>query len=167
MTTNASQTASASNTENTKNKLEEKVEEKVVIRKNTKGNRKVLVARYTEEAVYKLPNNLDLEDESVVKEYWVKWGELFISYTSLENWEKYTNQPDDEDDFVQETSLRNLPSPEWIQAIQLHYDCESDHECPYETEIENAEDWSVDYEQDEDFICECCLNKLKEELNLS
>ncbi len=120
MTTTVSQTAFASNTENTKNKLEEKVEEKVAVRKNTKGNRKVLVARYTDAAVYRLPNNLDLEDESVVKEYWVKWGELFISYTSLENWEKYTNQPEDEGEFQQEASLRNLPSPQWIQAIQVH-----------------------------------------------
>jgi hypothetical protein len=145
-------------------KVEEKVEEKVANTKNTKENRKVLVARYTDEAVYRLPNNLDLEDESVVKEYWVKWGELFISYTSLENWEKYTTQAEDEEEFTQEVSIRNLPSPQWIQAIQVHYDCDSEHKNPDKTDIEDAENFGVEYEQDEDFVCECCLNKMKTSL---
>jgi hypothetical protein len=126
--------------------VEKKVEEKVANTQNTKENRKVLAARYSDESIYKLPNNLDLEDKSVVKEYWVKWGELFISYTSLENWEKYTTQAEDENEFTQEVSTRNLPSPQWIQAIQSHYDCDDVHKV----EIDDAEEYCVEYAQDEE-----------------
>jgi hypothetical protein len=127
--------------------------------KNTKENRTVLVATFHEEAVFKLPNNLDLEDKSVVKEYWVRWGELFISYTSLENWEKYTNQAEDEDDIEQEVSCRNLPSPQWIQAIRLHIEVPAEQILvPAKTEIVRLHpglncigeglDCEVEYEQD-------------------
>jgi hypothetical protein len=117
--------------------------------KNTKENRKVLVASFTQESVFKLPNNLDLEDKSVVKEYYVKWDELVISYTSLENWEKYTSQPEDEDDIQQEVLQRILPSPQWIQRIRSVWDRESKElTTPDKTEIQNTEDYVVEYEQD-------------------
>jgi hypothetical protein len=127
--------------------------------KNTKENRKVLVATFHEDTVFKLPNNLDLEDKSVVKDYWVRWGELFISYTSLENWEKYTNQAEDEDDIEQEVSCRNLPSPQWIQAIRLHIEVPAEQILvPAKTEIVRLHpglncigeglDCEVEYEQD-------------------
>jgi len=100
-----------------------------------------------------------LEDKSVVKEYWVRWGELFISYTSLENWEKYTNQAEDEDDIEQEVSCRNLPSPQWIQAIRLHIEVPAEQILvPAKTEIVRLHpglncigeglDCEVEYEQD-------------------
>ncbi len=72
--------------------------------KNTKENRKVVVARYNTDVlrkdgerienipfVFKLPDNLDLEDETIVSELWgVKRGVLNIPYTNKENYIKYT-----------------------------------------------------------------------------
>ena len=68
------------------------------ITKNTKGNRKVVRATYNIEKVFKIPNNLDLEDESVV-EYWgVKWGTLYIKYVGQEDVERiedcFESEPD-------------------------------------------------------------------------
>jgi len=131
MTTPVSQTASASNT------------------KNTKDNRKIVVAKYHDEAVYKLPNNLDLEDKSVVDSYWIKWGVLNICYSSKENLERFTNQPEDKDDCIQKTP-KGFEANVWVQEIQPHYDCDDQHKFPQLTEIDDADEYGVDYEQDDE-----------------
>tara|TARA_R110002020_G_scaffold7091_5_gene29994 strand:- start:1613 stop:2104 length:492 start_codon:yes stop_codon:yes gene_type:complete len=48
--------------------------------KNIKGNRKVVVAQYISEMVFKIPDGLDLEDKAIVKDYHVKNGQLWINY---------------------------------------------------------------------------------------
>jgi hypothetical protein len=117
--------------------------------KNTKDNRKLVVAKYHDEAVYKLPNNLDLEDKSVVKSYWIKWGVLHICYTSKENLERFTNQPEDKDDFAQKTAT-GFAANEWVQEIQPHWDCDDQRKFPQLTEIDDADEYGVDYEQDDE-----------------
>ena len=53
--------------------------------KNTKDNRKVVRATfYPPEAVFKIPDGLDLEDESVVEFWGVKWAKLYIKYVGKE-----------------------------------------------------------------------------------
>jgi len=52
--------------------------------KNVKGNRQVVVACSSAELVFKIPDGLDLEDETVVKDWCVKWGILYISYVNGE-----------------------------------------------------------------------------------
>ena len=53
--------------------------------KNTKENRKVVRATfYPPEAVFKIPDGLDLEDESVVEFWGVKWAQLYIKYVGKE-----------------------------------------------------------------------------------
>ena len=47
--------------------------------KNVKGNRQIVVATYTCEAVFKIPDGLDLEDENVVSSWGTKYGTLYIS----------------------------------------------------------------------------------------
>jgi hypothetical protein len=49
--------------------------------KNTKDNRMVVRATYyPPEHIFKIPDGLDLEDKSVVKDWGVKWGKLYITY---------------------------------------------------------------------------------------
>jgi len=49
--------------------------------KNVYGNRKVVKAVYYEpESVFQIPDGLDLEDKSVVSEWYVKWDILNIIY---------------------------------------------------------------------------------------
>jgi hypothetical protein len=48
---------------------------------NVKGSRKILKATYyTPEVYFKLPDGLDLEDETIVESYGVKWNILYINY---------------------------------------------------------------------------------------
>ena len=54
--------------------------------KNTKNNRLCVVVKYDiPEAVFKIPDGLDLEDKSVVKNWYVRYGELNICYTDGTN----------------------------------------------------------------------------------
>jgi hypothetical protein len=119
-------TASASTTIQGVENVAPDVYDEVSNTKNTKENRKVLCAKYSDEAVYKLPNNLDLEDKSVVKSYWIKWGTLYISYTSKQNLERYTTQPEDEEEFTQGVA-EGFAANEWVQFIKCHLECDDSH----------------------------------------
>lgn len=48
--------------------------------KNTKENRKVVRVTYWLESIFKIPDDLDLEDKSVVSEWYVKYNILNIIY---------------------------------------------------------------------------------------
>ena len=48
--------------------------------KNTKDNRHVVRVTYLTESIFKIPDGLDLDDKSVVEEWFVKWDELHIRY---------------------------------------------------------------------------------------
>ena len=48
--------------------------------KNTKGNRKVVEAIYRVASVFMIPDDLDLEDKSVVKKWYVEHDILYIYY---------------------------------------------------------------------------------------
>jgi len=91
--------------------------------KNTKGNRKVVRAEYhAPERWFKIPDGLDLEDESVVENWYVRYGDLFIKYVGIEQEEE----------------------------IESCMESESDYQRPTKFEIENADDFGIDYSDDEE-----------------
>lgn len=45
---------------------------------------KVVIVDYFTEAVFKVPKHIDLEDKSVVKEWYVKWAVLHIHFVDKE-----------------------------------------------------------------------------------
>ena len=66
-----------------KEEKEETEDEPPKSTKNTKDNRVCVVVKYSApEAIFKIPDGLDLEDKSVVKNWWVKYGTLYICYTN-------------------------------------------------------------------------------------
>ena len=92
---------------------------------NIKGNRKVVVAEYTAESVFKIPTGLDLEDKSVVEKWWVEKDYLHIKYVGNEE----------------------------IESIESSNDHYGTFKEPSENpEIENYSDyeWATDYSDDED-----------------
>ena len=90
--------------------------------KNTKDNRKCVVANYCEpEAVFKIPDGLDLEDKSTVTNWYVRYSTLYIFYVDGRQ-----------------------------EEIEMDYESEPDYKRPINTTIEDAEDYTVEYEEDED-----------------
>ena len=87
--------------------------------KNTKDNRQVVRAVYSTESIFEIPDGLDLEDKSVVKDWGVKWNLLYITYV---NGEVVSFEPKED-------------------ATQ----CDMKH--PDETEIIPAEDIMYEYEE--------------------
>ena len=76
-------------------------------------DRKVLVARYSTEDVFIIPDSIDLEDTSVVKEYYVKWGSLNIEFVDGRKWKIAS----------------------YIESC--------DHKIPDETTIESIKNWYI------------------------
>ena len=67
--------------------------------KNIKGDRKLVkVTLYTPELYYKIPDGLDLEDETVVKWWGYKWGMIHIGYVDGREEEIEAFNEDDERD---------------------------------------------------------------------
>ena len=91
--------------------------------KNVKGDRKVVRATYyPPEAVFKIPDGLDLEDKTVVANWGVKYGVLHIEYV---------------DGRKEEISWAIDPT-------------EYDYKWSESTTIENADDCCVEYSEDEE-----------------
>ena len=105
--------------------------------KNTKENRKVVRAEYsTPESVFEIPDGLDLEDESIVEWWGVKWNTLHIKYVGKEE----------------------------VKSIKPSRDGDGDFELwkrPELCEIEDAEDVGYEYEEDED-TCKSCNESVGE-----
>ena len=47
---------------------------------NVKGNRQIVVAHCESKQYFKIPDGLDLEDKTVVSNWSVSWGKLYIDY---------------------------------------------------------------------------------------
>jgi len=88
--------------------------------KNTKDNRKVVAAKYYCEGVFKIPDGIDLEDRSVVKEWCVKWIYLHILYVDGSN-----------------------------ARLEAEWDIEPCWQYP-EVDIKDAEDYNIEYSGDEE-----------------
>ena len=49
---------------------------------NVKGNRQIVVAHCESKQYFKIPDGLDLEDKTVVLNWSVSWGKLYIDYVN-------------------------------------------------------------------------------------
>jgi len=87
---------------------------------NVKGERKVVGCTFTENLCFKIPDGIDLEDKTIVKSWGVKWGTLRIVYTNGQ-----------EEEIIFE-------------------DNEPDYKHPATMEIQPAQDWGVEYSEDEE-----------------
>jgi len=65
---------------------------------NVKGNHKIVVATFSRECVFKIPDGLDLEDETVVENYYSEKGILYIRYVNQD--EEFEIEPEWHDDQV-------------------------------------------------------------------
>lgn len=102
-------------------KLKEENEKKTNT-KNVKGNRKIVATDYdVGTAVFKIPDGLDLEDKSVVEDWWVKWCRLHIQYVGKEE----------------------------VEEIDWEYEPEVDWKRGHD-EIIDADEWGVEYSDDEE-----------------
>jgi len=117
---------------------EEKKEESET--KNIKENRKVVVAHYFCQGIFKIPDGLDL-NETVVKDWTVRRDTLYIHYV------------DGRED-----------------KIESHVDTEPDWKYP-DCKIEDAEDYNVEYSEDEEeeedcvhnfYLCKFCCSEYDE-----
>ena len=88
---------------------------------NVKGNRKIVVASYTTEAVFKIPDGLDLEDKTVVQDWRTKYGKLYITYVNSEE----------------------------VLEIDSEWDTEIDYKYSSDEVIADADEFHIDYEQDD------------------
>ena len=87
--------------------------------KNVKENRKVVTTEYYHKAVYKIPDGLDLADETFVKGWLVRYGTLYIYYQDGRE-----------------------------EKIESEFETEPDYKYP-DCEIEDAEDYNVEYDEEE------------------
>ena len=96
--------------------------------KNVKGNRQIVVATFSVPAVvFKLPDVLDLKDETVVKNWYVKWTKLHIHCVNGEE-----------------------------KKIEWEYEPEIDFKYADQKEIKDADKHCVDYEEDNVRKCRDC-----------
>jgi len=51
---------------------------------NVKGNRRIVVADCSSKQFFEIPDGLDLEDKTVVENWMVTWGKLYIHYVNGE-----------------------------------------------------------------------------------
>ena len=84
---------------------------------------KVVVVDYYTEAVIKIPKHIELEDKSQVKDWWVKYGNLYIQ-------------------FVDETKETMVIAPYREPELHTKY---GDN-----TRIDDADDWGVSDDEDEE-----------------
>jgi hypothetical protein len=96
--------------------------------KNIKGNRQIVVASYTTEAVFKIPDGVDLEDKTVVSSWGTKYARLYIYYVNSD----------------EELEIE----PEWETEIDYKY---SSDEI-----IEDADENGIEYEEDNEQKCRDC-----------
>jgi hypothetical protein len=127
MTTPVSQTTSADNT------------------KNTKDNRKIVVASWNRPcSCFKIADNLDLEDTTIVEGWGVKWNELHITYTTKENYILYVGKEPKKDE-----RYGRVDEDELTQSIQADMETEVDYKYADDQEIVDAEDYCIEYEEDD------------------
>ena len=104
--------------------------------KNTKDNRMIVSARYSAEAYYKLPHNLDLEDKTIVKSYTIYNRVLYIHYTSAEYYKQYSGNSN-----ADNNNIQTIQEDEELELIAVQY--------PEHIELMTARDRSVVYTDDE------------------
>jgi hypothetical protein len=82
------------------------------------------MATYMHYARFKIPDGLDLEDKTVVKDYYVIWGELHIEYTDGRTEKIEEEYGDDVDKYPIETFIEDAED----NGVYYTADEESDEE---------------------------------------
>ena len=99
----------------------EVIEEECNSTLNVKGNRKVVRATYyPPDSVFRIPDGIDLEDKTVVENWWVRYDQLHIEYVDGREGD----------------------------VIESEWQMEIDTKHPDELEIIDADDGCVEYEED-------------------
>ena len=133
---------------------------------NAKANRQVVVAKYSESIVFKVPKGIDLDDKTQVKQYWMKWNRLHIE---MINGEEIVIDTQDDMEMKYPTEMR-------VEDYDEYYDEETESESeeePTETEkkkinkeqIENKLYYGncLDCGKDDKYaygVCEECYNEM-------
>ena len=88
---------------------------------------------------YKIPDNLDLEDTTVVEEYWVKYRTLYIKYVGKDKVEEYEADYEDQGtDFKRPDEVDIVDADDtWVNYTE---EDESDEEVHYIDE-DNVNDY--------------------------
>ena len=89
--------------------------------KNIKGNRKFVHVKFVTYGAFKIPDGLDLEDETVVKSWGVSLSTLYISYVDGRE-----------------------------EEVECEWDVASTMEAPEWEKIDDAEEWGIEYSEDEE-----------------
>ena len=117
--------------------------------KNTKDNRKVVSAEYSNTRVFKIPDGLDLEDRAVVKEWKVFNCDLHILYVDGSN-----------DCFECECKIESDCKDlniEDAKDYDFEYDSDDEDVEEDEEEVEEEEEEEEDEDDEENTTkCECC-----------
>lgn len=87
---------------------------------NKKGHRMCVRATYNSYSIFKIPDGVDLEDKSVVEEWYVKWDILHIKYASGKVAEIEPTWGEDEDDH------KNPNETELLAAEEEGFEDEAD-----------------------------------------
>jgi len=83
---------------------------------------KVLVVDYCTEAIFKIPKHIDLEDKDHVEGYWVRYQILYIKLVGVEK----------------------------VIKIEPHQDVELDTKYGTNVRIQDADDWGISDDEDEE-----------------
>jgi hypothetical protein len=97
---------------------------------NVKGSRKILKGTYcTPEIYFKLPDGLDLEDETIVESYYVKWKRLYINYVDGRTDEIETEYYFPEDDHKYPDNIEIIDADKsWVGLHWITYDEDDEEE---------------------------------------
>ena len=94
---------------------------------------KVVIVNYSQNDAFKIPKGINLEDETVVKEWWVKWNRLHINFV--------------------DGTTKVIHSEGWVEHRDYKYPSD-------DAVIEDAADYGIDDSEDEeeDEIQPHCFN---------
>jgi hypothetical protein len=122
------------------------------------GEMKCLVAEYRHNSIFKLPLGLNLEDGTVVRDYWIKWDTLTIS---LMNGETLQIEPYNSDDKKNPDEIKIEDIDDW--GIEYDEDDIVEYDCYDEKEEVKKEEPCIDCVEKpkyDDGVCEECYEKI-------
>ena len=123
----------------------------------------ILTAGYFKEDEYKLPDNLDLEDKSIVKTYDVKDLELYIHYTTEEYYRQYSgsDEPSEDNKHIQTIIYTEYGEPDWENPDEIDL-VPAGHRCIDYTDDEEDDDQEIGRR---DLYCDCEATKKEDKNN--
>ena len=115
--------------------------------KNIKGNRKVVrvfLPPQVPEIIFKIPDGLDLEDKTVVENWWYKWGTLHIKYVGKEKVEEFEAEEEPELDVKYAEEIEIIDADDALSC------------CVDYSEDEDEEEDKDEEDEEEKCVCPKC-----------